>query len=129
MAPLDPHLDENIGHDALNIWHDFWELTGRLRVNVLRREESGGDPGLMINPDVDVTTIPCVPAILVGRDDGMLHDRAGEIETDRLRIEFIDAIHETDRISMYGIEYEVESVQEKPLGNMSVWVVVGKRIG
>ncbi len=129
MAPLEPHLDENISHDALNIWHDFWELTGRLRVDILRREESGGDPGKMISPDITVTTIPLVPSILVGRDDGLLHDRGGEIETDRLRLEFIDSIHETDRIKMNGVEHEVESVLEKVMGSFSVWVVLARRIG
>ncbi len=128
MVPIEPHLGESIGHGALSVWLDFWELTGRFRVDIIRRIESGGDPAKMIPPDVETVVIPAVRTILVGRDSDSIHDRAGEIPVSCLRFEFIDCIHETDRLMIDKVEYEVDLVQERDMGDFAIWLVQAHRV-
>ena len=128
MVPIEPNLAESIGHDALQVWLDFWELTGRLRVDIIRRTPSGGDPAKLVPPDMLVVTIPAVPAILVGRKADSEIDRSGEIALDQLKLEFIDRVRHSDHLRIDGVEYEVDSVQERDMGDFAVWLVQAHRI-
>ena len=128
MPGLEPHMDESVGHDALQVWMDFWELTGRNRGDIIRKTESGGDPERMIPPDVSTTTIAQVPLIIVGRERDIVRDRAGEFPVEEIRLEFIDCVRETDKIRLGGIEHEVDMVQERMMGNFSIWLVLAHRV-
>ncbi len=129
MVPVEPRQTETIGHDALKVWMDFWELTGRLRVDIIRRSASDGDPAKLIPPDVSEVKIRAVPAIVVGREKGAVTDRSGEIPVDQVKMEFIDRVHGADFIGMGGVEYEVDSVQEREMGGFSIWLVRVHRVG
>lgn len=128
MTPNDPGLSGSIGHDALNVWMDFWELTGRLRVDILRLTEAGGDPSKMIPPDVSTTTIAGAPAVLVGKDIDPITDRSGEIQSGCMQLELIDRVYKTDRLVIYGIKHEIVRVDEKDYGDFSIWTAKTSRI-
>ena len=128
MAPIEPRMEEAIGHDALKVWLDFWELTGRMRVDIIRRTEAAGDPEKMIPHVTSETVIRAVQAILVGSESDPVHDRAGEIPTSLLKLEFIDCVHRTDRLRINGFEHEIDSVEERDMGNFAIWIVRAHRI-
>ena len=128
MNPIDPGLEESMGHDALTVWVDFWELTGRMRVDIRRSTESGGDPSKMISPVKTVTTISGAPAVLVGKDIESVTDRSGEIPSGSLQLELIDHVYVTDRLIIYGMEHEISQVTEKDMGGFSIWIVKAKPV-
>jgi len=128
MTSMEPDLEAEVGHDALKVWIDFWELTGRMRIDIVRRSKSNGDPAKMTPPEVTELIIPAVPAIMVGRNLDGITDRAGVIPSDTLRLEFIDRVRNTDRLRMNSVDYEVDSVQEKDMGGFSIWIVRAHRI-
>ena len=128
MTPNDPGLSGAVGHDALRVWMDFWELTGRLRVDILRLTESGGEPSKMIPPDVSTSTIAGAPAVLIGKDIDPVTDRSGEIHSGCMQLEFIDRVYETDRLIIYGIEHEIVRADEKDFGDFSIWTAKANRI-
>jgi hypothetical protein len=128
MPPLEPHLDESVGSDALRVWIDHWELGGKLRVDILRRSPSGGDPPKMIPPEVSVVTIPAVPAIVIRSDVDPVTDRAGEMTVGEMKLEMIDCVHESDHLRIGDVEYEISGVQERDFGSFRAWVVRARRI-
>jgi len=128
MAPIEPRMEEAIGHDALKVWLDFWELTGRMRVDIIRRTGTGGDPAKMIPQAMSETVIRAAQAILVGSESDPVQDRAGEIPTSQLKLEFIDCVHRTDRLRINGFEHEIDSVEERDMGNFAIWIVRAHRI-
>jgi hypothetical protein len=128
MPPLEPKFENNAGVDSLRVWMDFWELTGRLRIDIVKRSESNGDAAKMVAPEITETVIPSVPAVMMDRESMPFNDRAGEIQVDRIKLELIDTVRSSDCIRMNGIEYEIESVQESEMGNFAIWTVVCRRI-
>lgn len=129
MPPIEPNFESNVGRDALRVWMDFWELNGRLRVDIVRKSGSNADPAKMIAPEISETVNPSVPAVMMDRDSEPYGDRAGEIPVARMKLELIDTVRETDFIRMSGVEYEIESVLETDAGDFAIWEVVCKRIG
>lgn len=129
MPPIEPNFEGNMSHDALRVWMDFWELTGSLRVDIVKRQASNGDPAKMISPEYTETVIHSVPAVMVDREPMPFSDRAGEIPVDHVKLEMIDTVRTTDFIRMSGVDYKVESVVENDAGDFAIWVVVCKRIG
>ena len=128
MTPIEPNLESEAGHDALRVWLDFWELTGRLRIDVVRRSKSNGDPAKMTPPEITELVIPAVPAILIGRNLDGITDSAGVIPSDTARLEFIDVVRKTDRLRLNTVDYEVDWVQEKDMGDFSIYLVQAHRI-
>jgi hypothetical protein len=128
MTPIEPNLESELGHDALRVWLDFWELTGRLRIDIVRRSKSNGDPAKLIQGELTETVIPSVPAILVGRNLDGITDRAGVIPSDTAKLEFIDVVRKTDRLRLNTVDYEVDWVQEKDMGDFAVYLVQAHRI-
>ena len=129
MPPLEPKFENNAGVDSLRVWMDFWELTGRLRVDIVKRSAADGDPAKLIAPEITETVIPSVPAVMMDRESMPFNDRAGEIPVDRIKLELIDTVRDSDYIRMNGIEYEIESALESDMGNFAIWAVVCRRIG
>jgi len=127
MNPNDPGLDGSIGHDALTVWMDFWELTGRLRVDILRSSEAGGDPAKMIPPEVTTTTIAGVPAVMVGKDIDLTTDRSGEMLSGIIQLELIDRVYDTDSLTIYGIDHEIIEITAKSCGDFSIWQIKARR--
>ncbi len=128
MVVNGPGLNESIGADALSVWMDFWELTGRMRADIKRVSYSGGDKSIMDPPDTTTITIAAVPVILIGRKMDEIQDRSGDIPKDILKLEFIDTVRNTDRLEINGISHEISSVIEKSLGEFSIWTVEAHRI-
>ncbi len=125
---MEPNLNNSIGHDALRVWLDFWELTGARRLDIVKRTPSGGDPAKMIPPQITESTLSAVPAILVEDDAGSTLDRAGELDLRSIKIELIDTVHDEDRIRMGGIDYEIDAIEERDMGSFAVWIVQAHRI-
>jgi hypothetical protein len=125
-----PHLDAVLGRDALRVWLDFWELTGSLRVDILRQDlrPVGGDPAKMIPPEVTITTIPSVRAVLIDRDIDTFPDRAGAFPVRKAKLELVDAVRASDRLAFGGVIYRIDSIANKDLGCFSVWIVEATRI-
>ena len=128
MPGLEPHMDESVGHDALRVWMDFWELTGRNRADILRTTESGGDPEKMIAPEESTSAVAMVPVIIVGREREIVRDRSSEFPVEQVRLEFIDCVRGSDKIRLGGVEHEVDMVQERSMGNFSIWLVLAHRV-
>lgn len=128
MSPIEPKLEAETGYDALKVWMDFWELTGRLRVDIIQRSKTVGDPAKMIPGEVSEITIHAVPAILVGRNMDGITDRAGVIPSDTVKLEFIDRVRDTDRLRGNGVDYEIDWVQQKDMGDFVIWIVQAHRI-
>ena len=128
MPPMEPNFKANTGHDALRVWMDFWDFTGSLRVDIIRRSGSNGDPAKMIAAVISETVIASVPAIVVDREESPYPDRAGEIPAGKIKIELIDTVRETDWLKMNDVEYEVDSVEEQGMGNFAIWVVKARRV-
>jgi len=124
-----PHLDAILAHDALRVWLDFWELTGSLRVDILRQDlPAGGDPAKMIPPEVTFTTIPSARAVLIDRNIDTFPDRAGAFPVRKAKLELVDAVRSTDRLAFGGVIYRIDSIAQKDLGCFSVWIVEATRI-
>ena len=121
------YFDQHMGQDALRVWMDFWELTGGMMLDILRRESTGGDPEKKIPPEVTVVTIPSVRSIMIDRNVDLSTDRSGELIARKVKLELIDPVHEADALLIGGVEYQVDSVGERNLGNFSVWVVEAHR--
>jgi len=128
MTPLEPHMEELIGHSALQVWIDFWELTGRMRADIVRRTETGRDPEMMTPGEVAEAKVAQVPVIMIGMERDVVHSRASEIPLERIKMEFIDCVRNTDSIVVNGMEHEVDSVEGKVMGDFSIWIVVVHRV-
>jgi hypothetical protein len=107
---------------------DFWELTGGLRVDILRRSPSGGDPEKMIPPETAITIIPAVRAIVIASDVGSVTDRAGELALGEMKLELIDPVHDSDRLRVHGVEHEIGGLEQRDLGSFRRWVVHLRRV-
>jgi len=125
---MEPKLEDAIEYDALRVWLDFWEITGALTLDIVRRTPSGGDPEKMIPPEYVETVIPHVKAILIGGNPSYINDRSGELDIGALRLELIDAVHRSDILRVHGVDYEVEWVEEKDFGEFAIWTVQVRRM-
>jgi len=124
---IDPQVNSSLGRDALRIWLDFWDLTGGMRVDIIRRVYNGGDPAKMIPPQTVETTISSVRAVLIAGDIDSIEDRAGELPIGHVKLELIDAVHVADLLRIGGVEYQVDRALEKDLGSFSVWIIEAHR--
>lgn len=123
----EPFFDGHIGRDAMRVWRDFWELTGGLRLDIVRKSYTDGKPSLMIPPNVDTTTIPSVRAILLEGHVESIPDRSGYLVSRIIKLEIIEAVLNTDTLTIGGTEYCIDSVLQKDLGDFSVWIVEAHR--
>ena len=123
MAPIETNLTSTISHDALRVWFDFWELTGRLRVDIVRTIGTGGNPEKMIPPDNETKEISMVPAVITGRSPKSAGNDPGEISIDEVKLELIDCVNPGDRIRLNGILHDVVSVMTRSLGDFDMWHV------
>jgi hypothetical protein len=121
------HFDKHIGRDAMRVWFDFWELTGSMRVDIVRKSYTDGDPSMMIPPDVDTKPTPSVPAVLLEGNVESTPDRSGDLVSRTIKLELIDTVHDTDTIVVGGYEYRIDRVLKKDLGDFSVWIVQAHR--
>lgn len=128
MPPMESNFMANTGHDALRVWMDFWEFTGKLRVDIIRRSGSNGDPAKMIGTIISEAVIASVPAIVVDREEAPFTDHGGEIPVGKIKLELIDTVRETDWLKLNDVEYEVDSVEEQGMGNFAIWVVKARRV-
>jgi len=125
--PIEGKLVDSMGYDALKVWLDFWELGGRVRADILKRNETGGDPEKMIPPEVTVTTVKSV-CVVVTETGERRSDRSGEIYPDSIKAELIDCIRDGDRLKIGEREYEPDRIVEKDMGGFSVWIVDAHRV-
>jgi len=125
MSRLEPKLKENIGHDALTVWLDFWELSGAHRADLIRHTRTGGNRSKMIPPEIVEVTIFSVPIVIVESDEKREIDRSGKIYRGKIRLELIDTVRKDDRIRFNGLEYRAENVEARDMGEFSVWIVEG----
>lgn len=123
MGSMGPRLDDGIGANALSVWLDFWELTGKFRVDIKSYTESGGDPAKMVPPVIQVETIPAVRAIKLSCDEVWNSARPGQMPSGGLKLELIDRVNDSDRLVIGGQEYFVDQVVVKDMGNFRVWIV------
>jgi hypothetical protein len=125
---IEPDFNREAGIDALRTWMDFWEVSGKRRVDIHRYVYSGGDPEKMVPRDESVSVIQSVPAIFTGIDPEPDLGKPGAYDSGYLELELIDRIRDTDRIVIGGVEFAVKSVVRKDMGNFDVWIVKTRKI-
>lgn len=112
-----------MGRDAINAWLQYWQVSGALRIHIVKRKFDGGDPAGMIPPDVTISSVPSVPAVIVREEISVFHDIPGSIPLSILIIELIDSVEEGDFLVIEGGLYRAIESTRNDTGDFSLWEV------
>ncbi len=102
----------DIKHDALRVWLDFWELTGARRFDIIKGEK----------------TITALPVILLEDARGNVLGRDADLDFSKIKLEVIDVVNEADLVGFNGKDYKIEGIEERDVGSFSMWIILAEEV-